>query len=69
MHSPSLHDQYMRAVVADRQRSRAHGPPPEPGPRRPRRRLRQRLAFVLAVAARHLDEPTTRRAVQVPEAR
>jgi len=65
----SLHEQYMRAVVADRLRSPAHGPPPAPGPRVPRVRVRQRLAFALAVAARRLDEPTSRRAVQAPEAR
>lgn len=68
MHSPSLHEQYMRAVVADRHRSPAHGPPPR-RPRRPRVRIRQRLAFVLGVAARRLDEPASRRAVRAPEAR
>lgn len=69
MHSPMLHEQYMKAVVADRRRSRAHGPPPEPGPPSGRVRVRQRLAFVLAAAARRLDEPASRRAVRAPEAR
>jgi hypothetical protein len=66
MQSPSLHEQYMRAVVADRLRPPAHGPPP---PRPPRARLRERLAFALARAARRLDEPTSRRAIQTHEAR
>jgi hypothetical protein len=67
MHSPSLHEQYMRAVVADRVRSPAHGPPDPPGRRRRSIRLRERMAFVLAVAARRLDEPTSRRAMEVPD--
>jgi hypothetical protein len=70
MQSPSLHEQYMRAVVAERLRSPSHGPP---GPRRPRPRardrLRRRLAFALATAARRIDEPTTRRALRARETR
>jgi len=70
MQSPSLHEQYMRAVVADRLRSPSHGPPERaPRPRSARVRARQRLAFALAVAAHRLDEPTSRRAMQAREAR
>jgi hypothetical protein len=69
MHSPRLHEQYMKAVVTDRLRSPAHGPPGESGRRSRRVRVRERLAFALGVAARRLDEPTSRRAVQAPEAR
>jgi hypothetical protein len=69
MQSPSLHEQYMRAVVADRLRSPSHGPP-GPQPRRSAgARVRRRLALVLALAARRLDEPTTRHAIQAREAR
>jgi hypothetical protein len=69
MQSPSLHEQYMRAVMDDRLRSPALG-----SPRRPRRRIpgagvRPRLAFALAMAARRLDEPATRSAMQGREAR
>jgi hypothetical protein len=69
MQSPTLHEQYMRAVVADRLRSQAHGPPGGPRGRSRRVRVRARLAFAFAVAARHLDEPASRRAMRVPEAR
>jgi hypothetical protein len=69
MQSPSLHEHYMRAVMADRLRSPAHGPP-GPRPRRNRRaRVRQRLAFAFATVARHLDEPTSRRAIQTRDGR
>jgi hypothetical protein len=67
MQSPSLHEQYMRAVVADRLRSQAHGPPRPPVPARVG--ARQRLAFALAVAAHRLDGPSSRRAMQAREAR
>jgi hypothetical protein len=69
MHSPLLYEQYMRAVAADRVREIAHGPPPGPRRRPVRVRVRERLAFALAVAARRLDEPTTRRAIKAHEAR
>jgi hypothetical protein len=69
MHSPLLHEQYMRAVAADRVRTSAHGPPPRPRRRRLRVRVRERLAFALAVVARRLDEPSTRRAIKAREAR
>jgi hypothetical protein len=69
MHSPLLHEQYMRAVAADRVRKPPHSPPPAPRRRSSRARVRERLAFALAVAARRLDEPTTRRAIRPHEAR
>jgi hypothetical protein len=69
MQSPLLHEHYMRAVVADRSRSPAHGPPGPPQRHVPRARVRQRLAFALALAARRLDEPSSRRAIHAREAR
>jgi hypothetical protein len=69
MHSPSLHDQYMRAVAADRVRPPPHAPPPAPPRSSFRVRVRERLAFALAVTARRLDEPSTRRAIKAHEAR
>jgi hypothetical protein len=64
-----LHEQYVRSVVAERSRPPKHQPPPRPPRPGVWKVAREQVAFVLAVTARRVDEPTSRRVMHARQAR